>query len=1115
MKKLVLWLVPLFCFTCFSQSAQEPPTFTPLEKTLPTSPEAALFKRFGDIPIGYYTGTANISIPLYTIQIAAFKLPIELRYHSSGIKVADEATWVGLGWDLSPGGEIIQEVRGSEDKYEVYHLNADNTPYSNFMTRIANAGSIGSNKFLNQIGRAYYELFLPQNCNMAPANSSPDDDDSNIIGNLLVGYGDPDIYHYNFGDYSGKFYINPETNQVVVMDKKKDIKFESLNSTGGWKATTIDGTQYIFNTVEKSYDMANYYPYGGRSGSTIKLTSILLTNDRSINFEYVDAHSLAYSYLQRSVLYTVDPNDPDATSPDPPQKITSENDIKILSRITSDFETIDFNLEGRDDIYQDSNNPIKRLKSVDITSAVSNKNIKSIDFSYSYFPYNFTGAPMSNGQVITYTAEEEAALGKRLKLNSIHEIGYDASGIADATKPAYQFEYDTSVTMPLKNSYAVDFYGYYNGVNNSTYLPDLDYFEYSYQYSTLNNNALFTYNYSGANRYTNNNFAKANLLKKVIYPTGGYSEFEYEPNTFTNQFIPNSDNIGDLEKLTTLEDKNYSTDVLVKTFHLSRSTTITFENTIHDGYIPNMASAYSYDQMMGSKIQLVKTDMTGGTPNVTILKIWDLSSVLRSEFESNHGITWNEKIRIPYDSNPNVSYTVSVYLPSNLSNNSYGSVSVRSKFHYYDETGVDTSVSAQCGMRIKSIKNYSESAKLASHKLIQYSNGKLLNRFSPIITQKKWYYIYNGGTCADQIDTPYTELSITSDLIKQGGNLIGYGNVDEFDKSTTNETNIGKTSFHFYNSENGASPQYPVIVNSNNGNLLQNFYYDSSNNLLKKNENTYDDLNGTIDCFYGLKIIKNFTGNYDPLDKGTGNLEYPSKYSYLANPLISQWNMLTSTTTTEYLNGASLVTQKTFTYNDKGSLRTEITTNSDGKVYTGKYFYPSDSEMSTKPYRSTLVANHRLEPALLTQRFEGSNKLSELELTYGGNLLPYSLYQRKGNSLQKKITFDVYDNYGDLEQYTVDGHPPVAIIWGYNSTLPVTKVDNALYSDIVGVSNLRSSFPQAFVTTYTYDPLIGVTSITDPNGKITNYVYDPFGRLEKIVDNHGKIISQYNYHFKQ
>ncbi|RZK43387.1 MAG: hypothetical protein EOO90_03770 [Pedobacter sp.] len=51
-----------------------------LKRMRATSPEAAMQAPFGDIPIGHYTGTANISVPLYNLSKAGLDIPIVLRY---------------------------------------------------------------------------------------------------------------------------------------------------------------------------------------------------------------------------------------------------------------------------------------------------------------------------------------------------------------------------------------------------------------------------------------------------------------------------------------------------------------------------------------------------------------------------------------------------------------------------------------------------------------------------------------------------------------------------------------------------------------------------------------------------------------------------------------------------------------------------------------------------------------------------------------------------------------------------------------------------------------------------------------------------------------------------
>ena len=62
---------------------------------------------------------------------------------------------------------------------------------------------------------------------------------------------------------------------------------------------------------------------------------------------------------------------------------------------------------------------------------------------------------------------------------------------------------------------------------------------------------------------------------------------------------------------------------------------------------------------------------------------------------------------------------------------------------------------------------------------------------------------------------------------------------------------------------------------------------------------------------------------------------------------------------------------------------------------------------------------------------------------------------------------------------------------------------------------LRAALPNAQVTTYTYDPLIGVTSITDPSGYTVYYVYDDFNRLQYIKNKDGEVIEQYRYNYKK
>lgn len=240
-------------------------------------------------------------------------------------------------------------------------------------------------------------------------------------------------------------------------------------------------------------------------------------------------------------------------------------------------------------------------------------------------------------------------------------------------------------------------------------------------------------------------------------------------------------------------------------------------------------------------------------------------------------------------------------------------------------------------------------------------------------------------------------------------------------------------------------------------------------------------------------------------------------------------------------------TTKEFIYNDDNYQIAEEKTSLNGTsdYYQTKYYYPVNTNIPSNYQGSTssitkLNTLNKVNEVLVSEQYKNGAKLSETHTTYfepSTNLvMPNRIKTAKnGNTLEDRIVYHRYDVYGNPQEVSQKDGMHITYVWGYNGQYPVAKLENCSYSAIPinlrnsienatpsGMANalqlLRNSsdvdVKKAMITTITYNPLFGVTTVTDPKGDTQTYFYDDFSRLEMVKDKQGKILQEYEYHYK-
>lgn len=503
-----------------------------LPGVLPPGPSASEFLKYGEIPISKYTGVPSISVPIYNIKTRGLDIPIFLTYHSNGIKVNEESSWVGLGWSLNPEGNIVQIVSGMDDFGR--HKNRSTPNYQEIFdvaTSVASGVPNGAfNRYegtniriLSELFSFPAELFPGGRCVTTPGTQS-----NSLPFDLTLGLKDyePDIFKFNVLGYSGTFVLNWETEEFICLSDSRIKIAKNPNSHSEIEITLPEGHICKFSVKEETtiinQTAATVNMNQEKTSRVYKLDEIHTNKNDLIRFEYTVTQPFEnYKSISKTKIDYADNSQVESV----PffgeeffyrEKIFTsytEQSKSFLNKITFNNGVILFNLSNRLDIIG-----AKKLDNIQVKEDKNNANvIHNYTFSYDYFTSHSDDL---HTEASTKTLNERS---KRLKLNSILEAG----------KKPYIFDYNQN-PLPQKTSYAQDFWGYYNGfLTNESLYPNI------YRFN-MEVHPFAPYNvHIGNNRSSRGQYAKSAILERITYPTGGYTAFQYELNSFKNYMVPN------------------------------------------------------------------------------------------------------------------------------------------------------------------------------------------------------------------------------------------------------------------------------------------------------------------------------------------------------------------------------------------------------------------------------------------------------------------------------------------------------------------------------------------------------------------------------------------------
>jgi len=1097
------WLLSvLFYFNMQVLSAQEN-KFTDMAKlrTITTNaPTTSGLGRFGEYPVNKVYGLPDISIPLLEYASGDIMEKVNLSYHAGGIKVRDRASWVGLGWSLFAGGVITTNVNGAPD-LEGYFKNAKIVPtiQSRISTLLRTTDKLDSistgMKICSDIlsGDAYH---------------------------LKIDYM-PDVYNINSPSISGSFVYNKDWNpeltdatlpiKVVSFNKDVTTIYSPPNVTPfsvttreaihGFNVVDQNGDTYTFGSTDdlidcncKEYtaiwpETETYNKYGYTSA--YYLTKIV-SADLKDTVEFIYEKDALITDNQTNSFIFNSPNYggfPCSLTPSFKSVLNTETNTVKLKEIKFKNGKIEFlrsSWQNGEDSKLDS---IVQYQKNDAYISEGYTAIKHINFHYDFF--------INKDNT------------KNLKLSEITINGKD-----NAVVQHYSFNYNP-LQLPGKYSNDLDHWGYYNGANNPG-TSDYGLMEYN-KLGLIPPSALDGINQGGVgNRESNENFTQACVLNKVYYPTGGYSEFKYENHMVgTKKF-------GGL-RIKQISNYNYASALQassIKSYDYSNGYLLGFDPTAGTPYFR------SYYQ------DCENCDFESGAPQEHKLVYAFYANAL-GVHQGSSTTAYEQIIEKQVDQ---LSYS--------LGSTIYKYNKLPDLANYYKHLVGPYQSTATEREKVLFVGLYNEkNDPIKETEYFYHSNLFFKNialGFS--VTRDNFYseeiYLELIHGCAlkhQDFNPNYTFLTYPVSQFK----TQLYKTVEKNYNSTGSGV-LSNTTEYFYKST-GEHP-FPVRIVENNSkgdsqSIIKmyplDYYIPSSGAPIYNQLNELREKHVLTAVINESKLVNNeitnsFVTEYNGL--------YPKTvYSYEPENKID-WPYDDNSTPTEIIPivlknytkpkiGFTFSNKKLVSQQKESGTSISYIWGYDNTFPIAKVENATTYDIGFKNYEwkdNGVIENYVVDVDAHTGKNcaklainQATGQFNKYNLSHGKYV--YSAWVKSSGAGYIQIQ-DVYNSTNKITKVLPNSqgkweYIEVEITIGIGSANLVASIVND-GSSIIYVDDVSFYPRDAQITTYTYEPLVGMSTITDPKGYTIYYNYDAYGRLIAVKDAQGNILSENEYHYK-